>query len=274
MNEVKAYIESGILELYVLGDVSPEERVQVEQMAATHPAIKAELHEVEQAMEFYAEENAVQPSEQHRARTLGSVLTNFADDTTFDKKRTQPEANVVQLNPPGKGSFYKYAFAASLVMLIGSLVALYNVYNKLQHSNQQLLVLNTQNERFSKVINQMGEEISVFRDPSFKLLTLKGTDKMPSAKMTVAWSPVKKKVMIDMGGTELPKNDTNHQYQLWAIVNGKPVDLGVFDKAIADSVDMVPMKPVALASAFAVTLEPRGGSVNPTMNEMVVIGQF
>lgn len=274
MNDVKAYIESGILELYVLGDVSPEERAQVELMAATHPAVKAELIEVEKALEIYADENAVQPSEQHRTKTLNSILINLADDSTFDEIRKQPEAKVVQLNTRTTGNFYKYAFAASVAMLIGSLVALYSVYNKLQSSNQQLLVLNAQNQKYSQVINHMGEEISVFRDPSFKLLTLKGTDKMPTAKMTVAWSPVKKKVMIDMVGMELPKNDANHQYQLWALVNGKPVDLGVFDKAVADSVDMVPMKPVALASAFAVTLEPRGGSVNPTMSEMMVIGQF
>lgn len=97
---------------------------------------------------------------------------------------------------------------------------------------------------------------------------------MPSAKMMVAWSAVKKKVMIDMAGMQLPVNDASHQYQLWALVNGKPVDLGVFDRAEADTINMKLMKPVALAGAFAVTLEPRGGSVNPTMTEMVAIGQF
>ena len=97
---------------------------------------------------------------------------------------------------------------------------------------------------------------------------------MPSAQMTVAWSPAKKKVMIDMAGMQLPANDLSHQYQLWALVNGKPVDLGVFDRAEADSVDMKLMKPVDLAGAFAVTLEPRGGSNSPTMSEMMVIGQF
>jgi len=274
LNDVKAYIESGILELYVLGDVSPEERAQVELMAAIHPAVKTELVEVEKALELYADENAVEPSEQHRAKTMGSILINFADDATFSQKNQQPEAKVVQLNTSTSGNFYKYAFAASIILLLGSLFALYNVYTKLQLSNQQLLVLNSENEKFSKVINRMGDEISVFRDPSFKVLTLKGTDKMPTAKMTVAWSPTKKKVMIDMAGMELPENDANHQYQLWALVNGKPVDLGVFDKATADTVDMVQMKPVALAGAFAVTLEPRGGSVNPTISEMVAMGEF
>lgn len=260
--------------MYALGDGNPEERAQVEQMSAAHPAVKAELREIENALELYAVENAVEPSEQHRHKVLNSLLTNFADDSTFRSKNIDAETKVVALPKRSTGNFYKYAFAASIALLIGSLAALYSTYNKLQKSNKQLIVLNSQNTKFSKTINNMDEELDVFRDTTFKLLKLKGTAKMPSAQMTVAWSPVKKKVMIDMVGMQLPENDARHQYQLWALVNGKPVDLGVFDKAKADSVDMKLMKPVDLAGAFAVTLEPRGGSVNPTMSEMMVIGQF
>jgi len=274
LDDIKAYIESGILELYALGDGSPEEREQVEKMAAAHPAVQTELRDIENALELYAAENAVQPAEQHRHKVLNSLLTNFADDSTFRSKNTEAEAKVVSIPPRSTGNFYKYAFAASITLLIGSLVALYSIYNELQNSNQLLIVLNSQNTKFSKTINHMDDELDVFRDSTFKLLKLKGTPKLPSAQMTVAWSPVKKKVMIDMVGMQLPDNDQAHQYQLWAIVNGKPVDLGVFDKTTTDSVDMKLMKPVEQAVAFAVTLEPRGGSVNPTMNEMVVIGQF
>jgi len=92
--------------------------------------------------------------------------------------------------------------------------------------------------------------------------------------MLVAFSPAKKKVIIDLADLDMPKNDKDHQYQLWALVGGKPVDLGVFDKTSSDSVEMKEMKSLALAQAFAVTLEPRGGSVNPTMDQMMVIGTF
>jgi anti-sigma-K factor RskA len=274
LDDIKAYIESGILELYALGDGSPEERAKVEQMCAAHPVVKAELREIEHALELYAAENAVEPAAQHRHKVLNSLVTNFADDSTFSARHPDTETKIVSLPERPTNNFYKYAFAASIALLIGSLAALYSTYNKLQQSNQQLIVLNSENTKFSKTINHMDEELDVFRDTTFKLLKLKGTAKMPSAQMTVAWSPVKKKVMIDMVGMKLPANDASHQYQLWALVNGKPVDLGVFDKAEADSVDMKLMKPVDLAAAFAVTLEPRGGSVNPTMSEMMVIGQF
>jgi anti-sigma-K factor RskA len=73
---------------------------------------------------------------------------------------------------------------------------------------------------------------------------------------------------------KMPVNDKAHQYQLWALVGGKPVDLGVFDSGADTLTNIKEMKSLASADAFAVTLEPRGGSVNPTMDQMMVIGKF
>lgn len=274
MDAIKAYIETGILELYVLGDVSPEERLQVEEMMAKHPVINAEVTEIERAMELYASENAFQPSENQRSKILNSLLTNFADDRTFPSRKQAVEDKVVTMPAQRANNFYKYAFAASLALLAASIIALYNIHNQLQESNTQLAVLASQNQRFSKTVNLMDKQLSVFRDTTYKVLRLKPTGIVPAISMTVAWSPLKKTVMIDMATMKMPKNDQKHQYQLWALVGSKPVDLGVFDKTGNDTTDMKQMKSIASATAFAVTLEPRGGSVNPTMNEMMVLGKF
>jgi anti-sigma-K factor RskA len=268
VEDVKTFIESGILELYVLGDVSPAEKQQVEAMIQEHPVVKAELEEMEKALESYALVNAVQPSEKQRNKILNSLVTNLADDATFTKKG---EAKVIVMPAPNITNIYKYAFAASVILLIGSLFALFNVYNKLQNTSLQLVAVTSQNQRISKTVSYMNDALGVFRDTTYKVLKLKGTKNLPSGGMTLAWNPVKKKVMIDMTALNMPENDKAHQYQLWAIVAGKPVDLGVFDKS-ADSVDMKQMKSVAAPTVFAVTLEPRGGSVNPTMDKMMVAG--
>ncbi|MDB5132440.1 MAG: hypothetical protein JWR02_2189 [Mucilaginibacter sp.] len=274
MEDIKAYIESGILELYVLGDVTQEEKLQVEDMALKHPAIKAELDEIERSMELYAESNSVGPPAHLRDRVLNSVLTNFADDRNFDtKKGSEAPDNTVVLSAQRSYNFYKYAFAACLTLLLASSIALIALYNQLQQSNNQLAVLQTDKQHFANRVNLMDHELSVFRNPSFKFMKLKGTVRAPSAVLMVAWNPVNKKVMIDMGSMKMPVNDKDHQYQLWALVGKKPVGLGVFDMK-ADSTDMKEMKSIASANAFAVTLEPRGGSATPTMDQMMVIGQF
>jgi anti-sigma-K factor RskA len=271
VEDIKAYIESGILELYALGDVTRDEKLQVEEMISKHPAIKAELEEIERSMEAYAAENAIEPPEALRNRTLNSLLINFGDDRNFPSKKEKRRDNVIALPPKKTNNFYKYAFAACLALLILSVGALITIYNQLTDANTQLVAMNSQNQRFSRTVNFMDHQLGVYRDTSFKIIALKGMAKSPASTMLVAWSPVKKEVMIDMGRLNLPENDKAHQYQLWAIAAGKPVNLGVFDKTGADSTDMKVMGSIASAQAFAVTLEPRGGSINPTMNQMMVI---
>lgn len=272
LEDIKAYIESGILELYVLGDVTPEERLQVEAMAVKHPSIKAELEEIERSLEMYADQNAVEPPENLRDRVLNSLVTNLGDDRIFRSKEEKVD-NVVPIRKTEPVVIYKYAFAACFVLLIVSIAALINAYRQIDQSNTTIASLQSQNQRFTNRVNLMDHELGVFRDPSFKMLKLKGTAKSPSSSLVVAWSPAKKKVMIDMADANMPVNDQQHQYQLWALVGGKPVDLGVFD-ADTTSKEMKEMKSIASADAFAVTLEPRGGSAAPTMDEMMVIGKF
>lgn len=276
MEDIKAYIESGILELYVLGDMTQQERAEVEAMAKKHPAVKAELNEIERSMEEYAQDNAVEPSAGMRDRILNSMVTNLADDRIFktaDAKQEAREDNVIPISRAGSTSFFKYAFAACFALLIVSIAVLFSLYNRLQDSNNLVASLQSQNQRFTNRVNFIENELSILHDPSFKLLKLQGTPKSPASAITVAWNPGKKKVWIDLANANMPVNDKNHQYQLWGLVGGKPVDLGVFD-ADTTSKDMKEMKSIASADAFAITLERRGGSPTPTLDQMVVIGKF
>ncbi len=273
MEDLRSYIDSGILELYVLGDLLPEENNQVREMAAKYPEVKRELDEIERSLELYAHENAVEPSYHQREKILNSLMVEFDgnNDASLQRPPYQPD-NVVAM-PVARNNFYKYAFAACLALLLLSLAALISVYNQLQNSNLQIAALSTQNQKFSSTVNYLHFQLGVFRDPAAKFVKLSGTKKEPLSKVALAWIPAKKKLMIDLSSMKLPANDKSHQYQLWALVGSKPIDLGVFD-ASPDSTGMKEMKPIAMADAFAVTLEPRGGSVTPTLDEMVVIGKF
>jgi anti-sigma-K factor RskA len=275
VKDVKAYIESGILELYVLGDISPEEKLQVEDMAEKYPDVRAEITAIERSMELYAEEHAVEPPEHLRQRVLGSLLINLGDDRIFTKAVTrQDDDNIAVLPIARVNSFYKYAFAACLTLLLISIYGLVNLYNKLQDSNTQLTALQSTNVHIANQVNLMDKQLGMYRDTTYKVLRLKGMPKAPNAAMILAWNAVSKKVMVDMQSMKLPKNDAKHQYQLWALVGGKPVDMGLFDASTADTAGVKEMKSIASADAFAVTLEPMGGSVNPTLDQMVVIGKF
>jgi anti-sigma-K factor RskA len=275
VENIKAYIESGILELYVLGNLSPEERLQVEGMASKHAAVKAEIDQIEQSLEFYAEQYAVEPSEAVRDKILNGLLTNLGDDRTFTRPRKHSgkevfENDIIPLHIRQK-SFYKYAFAACLTLLLISIYGLINLYSKLQESSSQLTAMQLDKQKIANQVNLMDKELDMYRDTSYRILRLKGVAKTPQSAMTLAWSPATKKVVVDMHSMKLPAHDKQHQYQLWALVGGKPVDMGVFD-ANADTRNVKEMKLIAAADAFAVTLEPMGGSVSPTLDQMVVMG--
>ena len=275
MEEIKAYIESGILELYVMGDLNSSEKREVEEMAMQHPAIKAELIEIQIALENYANTYAVNPADHLRDHVMTNLLTSFED-------KPDEKAKIVPLTSSRRSSsFYKYAFAACLTLLVMSVAALFVLYTRLQNSNQQLAVLQADNQKFTNRVNYMDKQLNenqqalrVLRNPEVKLIKLEGTKAAPEGtSMMVAFNSVKKEVMIDMAVMKMPADDEQHQYQLWAMVNGKPVDLGVFDKT-SDDDGMKKMKAIDDIEAFAVTLEPRGGSINPTMEQMMVIGSI
>ena len=59
---VKEFIESGILELYVMGMASNTEILEVENMAVKHPAVKLEIDSIAAALENMASSNAIAPN--------------------------------------------------------------------------------------------------------------------------------------------------------------------------------------------------------------------
>ena len=275
MESVKTYIESGILELYVLGDLCAEDRSDVEAMSKLHPEVKTELDGIEKVMNTVAENFASTPSLKVKEQFFSRL--SFSDNADGDVEESKTEAKVIPLNN-SKLNLYKLSLAACIALLMVSVMAIVYLNNSLKNSKQQIAQLQTSNQSFANRVNYLDkkvitseEALTVFTNADFKMVKLNGTANSPESNILVAWNPKQQKVMIDMRSIKIPVNDQDHQYQLWALVDGKPVDLGVFDAE--SKTDMLKtMKAIGVAQAFAVTLEPRGGSVNPTMDKMMVMG--
>lgn len=270
MENLTAYIESGVLELYVLGNLTESERLEVDLMLEKYPELRSELLQIEVALEAFASANAVDPGDSLRSRVLGSLQT---------EEIASPIVEVIPLAKAKETQFYKYAFAASFALLLLSVASIINLFSQLKESRNTIAVLERSNQKISSRVNFLDDKLEsayqtldVFHNPQqYKVVNLKGTSNSPTASMVVAFNPDKELVMIDMAALKMPANDAEHHYQLWALVDGKPVDLGVFD-AQASASGMVKMKSLKNAQAFAVTLEPKGGSVTPTMEQMMAMG--
>lgn len=285
MEEGKAYIESGILELYVLGQLTAQEQAEVEAMAAQYPEVKQEIGAIELAMEQYAVAQAVQPAEGLGQKILdriseGKQMTPFVSEAPVQSTGT-PEAIVVPLNTDyaAKIRTLRIALVACIALLVVSAIALFSAHTELGSAKNQIAELSLDKEKFTATVNYMKQTnadlqkiADMTTDPNWKFVKLAGTPMDPKASMMVYWHTTGKHVMMDNSKMNLPATDKDHQYQLWALVNGTPVDLGVFDVKADSSTILVNMKDIASAQTFAVTLEKRGGSPSPTLTQMIVAG--
>ncbi len=333
MEDINQYIESGILELYVLGNLTSQEKREVEEYAANYPAIKQELNDISRTMELFADHNAIEPRESLREAIVNQLISGVSTRHKSSLNNNFTDDNkVVALKTAKQTPFYKYAFAASIALLLVSLIALFNTYNSLRQSRQELLSMQVQNEKFANQVNFQQNQLNqlqqntsqpalqnpvltdsitvkekgnpgelmalenalkrskarisalesestsrdkaenIFYDPDSRFIKLKTTsgDKSGSA-LLIAWNPEKNKLYINKRGSGLAPNDKNHQYQLWAIRKLKPVSLGVFDIGTNKDSIIQTMTSIDKAAAFAVTLEPRGGSEKPTLKQMVAM---
>lgn len=275
MEEVKAYIESGILELYVLGQLSATESNEVEAMAVAHPTVKVEITAIELAMENYAIVNAIAPSNQVEEKILAQISNYTAQASPIETKVVplyeRQNVNTIKT--------LRYLLIACSVLLVVSLGFLYNTHNNLNIANNQIATLSIDKEQFATTVSNlefnkagMENQIAMFETTEWNTIKLAGVKNAPKSEMVVYWNKVDKSILINHTAMDLPKTDTSHEYQLWALVDGKPVSLGVFGENAKSAVQQ--METIQNAQAFAVTIEPMGGSINPTMEKMVVMGEI
>lgn len=235
----KEYIASGILELYVADALDQQERAAVEEQLKLHPELRIEVEAIEQALEDYAVAQAIVPSSGLKQRVLAGI-----PDTA--KPAVKTEAKVLPMTPA-----LRWALAASVALILVMGAVILSLQSKVNGLGEQVASLSAQQA-----------ELTTIRSARTLKISLAGVESHTDADAVVYWDTNNKEVMIDC--VDLPQADEGHEYQLWALDNGKPVDAGLFGNGSS----LKKLKKIDHAQAFAVTLEPKGGSVNPTMDQM------
>ncbi len=269
---IQEYIASGILESYVLGLANDKEKAQIEELANKSPEIKAELRAIEDALESYAFANAEEPPTHLKNQIWNKISAESEVKTTkvIDFKSGKEIDFEGQQAPKITGLFGNYVRIAASVALLGSILA--NIYlgNRWNESKENLsLAIKEKNElaKNAKSLNGalMPSEVSMMMNPAIKMCKLMGQKGSENSTVMLAWDMKTNKVYLVRPNLPAPPNGM--QYQLWAIVNDKPMDAGVFD--IKNNTQE--LKSVPLPKAFAVTLEKMGGNAVPT-SDIKVLG--
>ncbi|TAN21722.1 MAG: anti-sigma factor [Chitinophagaceae bacterium] len=273
---IEEYISSGIIESYVLGSLSPGEAAQVESMAVSHPEIQQAIESYQKTLESLADQDAVQPPVQLKSRVMNAIR---------DEKNKHPQIPGKAITEDNKQNTillslnkWKKLAAAAVILLIASIalngvfIGKYRQYKDrydLLTSNQQRLF--TQNQALQTSLARVQKGMHVLMNPAMKPVVMEGVTAHPGMLATVYWDPQSRHAYL--ANFNLPAPPSGKAYQLWAIVNGKPVSMGMYNPTNENElVAMANVQP-GNVQAFAITLEKQEGSPTPTMSQMYVMGK-
>lgn len=274
---IQEYISSGIVESCVLGLAEEAERVQFEQMCTQHAEVRAARDSFELSIERHTMAAAVAPP----ASLRETVLRQLAAQTAPEPDANAPVVQLRAVKRTGIPVAMRYVAAAAIILLVAS--AGFNIYyfNKYRDYSQrydQLLAQQTElaknNSAMETRMSNYEQTISGLTNPYMSKITMEGKgvpgngSPAPESVATVLWDTRSKDVYLMVN--KLPMPETGKQYQLWAIVDNKPVDAGMLDMSHGNM--MVKMKNVPRAQLFAITLEQQGGSPLPK-GPMYVVGK-
>ena len=248
-------ISSGILELYCLELTSASETAGVKQWAKQYPEVAAEIAAIQTGLEGYAMTHAIAPASSVKDKLFTSINAKTAAPVIDLKTGEIKAAKVYSISP-----VWKYAAAASIILLVGSVIINIAVYKKYESATNDLITTRTELQQQKDVANAMKQDMGVMSDKDARPYVLAGMpDVAADAQARIYWMKNSGEVYIDP--SNLPEPPKGKQYQFWGIVDGVPVSGGMINTDIeidGKKVHIQKMKTFGKAQAFAVSLEDAG----------------
>jgi anti-sigma-K factor RskA len=252
----------------VLQATSEEENSQIEAALKNDPELQKELNIMQKGLEQYVGAYSAETPVQGKERFLCAINFDTDNQETSEKTFSHSESSAAisrSIIP-----WRSFSVAASILLLL-SIAANFLLYNQNQEAADQIAELRKAQSLIASKYERLeakydGVEEQIANLTNAKKIYLKGTERFPGSNALVYWNAKNNEVLLDKGA--LPPPPSGMQYQLWAMKDGTPIDLGVYDW----NEPMQSMNPTQAADAFAITLEKEGGVPSPTLERLYVIG--
>ena len=259
--ETKEYIESGILELYVYGSLTEAESEEVATMARKNEEINTEIIAIEASV--VALSSSFSPFQS--AENYAKIKEKLALNTT----------EVIQMTPERNWSQY-IGWAAAVLLLVG----IGFQYNQLNETNNQVVNTTVEKTKIEKELNLLNLKksaiettLAVVKDEKNTVVALGGQTVAPTSSAKVYWNKETQKVYVDASG--LPEPPKGMVYQVWSLKLNPltPTSIGLLDNFDKNDQRFFAVNNTGDAQAFGITLEPAGGSLTPTMEQLYTLGK-
>ena len=226
-------------EAYVLGALPEEERRELEEYLARHPERQAEVDE----LGAFAGLLALTPQEHEPPPALRrSIMSVVESEARSSSARSEPRfAGLREVF-----SLQNLGLAAAAVLVIG----LFSWNMLLQGEVQDL----------------QGRVANLQESPQSRMVALEGTGDAPQqGHAEVMILDDDRAVLM---AEDMPRAPEGRTYQIWVIEGDVPEPGGLFEPR-GESVAAVVEKPLDEGDVIAVTIEPSGGSQQPTTDPLM-----
>ena len=257
--DIKEYINSGILELYVYGALTDAESAEVTRILKQYPEVEAEVAEIETAL-MNLSAAAAPNNPQFLLNSIKSKLSQRDSESPNHPRSPWPSY---------------IGWAASILLLVG----LFFMFNKNRELRESLQALQAEKARMETQIVEARDDagktrelLNVIRDRNIKKVSLEGQKVAPQAYAAVYWDENTNTTYID--ARDLPTPPRGMVYQVWSLKLQPltPSSIGLLDNFEEDENKIFRLSNLNESEAFGITLEPEGGSETPTMEQLYTLG--
>lgn len=249
IEEIRA---SGLLELYVLGQLSAEEERTVRGYLESHPELKQDLDAIGRALEGYAQVAAVQPSPAVRQRILDEVTGQGGAGRSGSTRQST--------------GWWPFLAVISVLAVLGLLYLLSVKNTALQESEIELQAIIDSCSRQSQQYVAQLELYQHLTDEGTEIVHMTGTEKYPQTNLYLYHNAQTQRNIIQVRA--LPALAQDQSFQLWSLKpNTDPIPLDVFQ-----GVDtLLEVRYEDASQSYAITIEPLGGRQTPTLENLIGI---
>ncbi|MBJ7881187.1 anti-sigma factor [Gelidibacter salicanalis] len=265
--DITAYIESGILELYVAGALSENENREVYKLMRQHPEILQEVEAIELAIKKLTAATA--PS--RRAGLFENIkakIVHLSGNAATDSK-------VIPM-VKSKYDWLTYTGWAAAIIIGAGLFWTLNQNNELESNLTTAEIENSYlEEQIANAKTDLAASknlLNILRDKDIISVPLGGQGEFANTYAKVYWSKKDNSIYLDAQG--LPEAPAGKVYQVWSLKLNPltPTSLGTIDDFNTDDNKIFAIANANESEAFGITLEPEGGSETPTMDQLYTLG--
>ncbi|WP_136668346.1 anti-sigma factor domain-containing protein [Flavobacterium sp. H122] len=255
----KEYIESGILELYVYGLLDEKQNQEIYELSKTNKEVEEEILSIEKSISSLSTSFSPFLSSQNFEKIKNKLEIKHGNNFDTNYKSTTKTVAISR--------YIGWAAAAVFLVFIGYQ---YQQQAELKENNKKLneIVVSSKNEN-----EKFLEYLDAITDNQTTIVSLAGQTAAPKASAKVYWNKKTQKVYIDASG--LPEPPSGKEYQIWSLKLKPaltPTSIGLLSDFTNNDIKIFEVNTTSDAEAFGITLEPKGGSKTPTMEQLYTLG--